>query len=168
MQKIFLTFFYSGLCPKAPGTAGTILGALAAWFLLIILSKVGSAPSVSIFSLFLLTVLISIAAIDVINRHEAKIGIHDHQQIVIDEVVGVWFAICVSFSTGFLQILLCVIFFRIFDIKKPSVIGRIDKNVKGGLGVVGDDLLAGLFAGIISAGIWQLISKIEFVQNLNY
>jgi phosphatidylglycerophosphatase A len=166
MQKIFLTFFYSGFCPKAPGTAGTILGALAAWILLIILGGVGS--SVSIFLLFLLTVLISVAAIDVINKYEVKSGIHDHQQIVIDEVVGVWLAICVSFSTGILQILLCVIFFRIFDIKKPSIIGRVDKNVKGGLGVVGDDLIAGLFAGIISAGVWQLISKIDFIQNLNY
>ncbi|MDR0408655.1 MAG: phosphatidylglycerophosphatase A [Campylobacteraceae bacterium] len=159
MQKLFLTFLYSGLFPKIPGTAGTIFGALIAWLLLNILN---------IESLFLITVLTSVIAIGIINRYEQSSGIHDNQQIVIDEVVGIWLAICVSFSTGVLQILLCVIFFRIFDIKKPSIIGRIDKNVKGGFGVVGDDLVAGLFAGIISAGIWQLISKIEIIQNLNY
>ncbi|MDR1460826.1 MAG: phosphatidylglycerophosphatase A [Campylobacteraceae bacterium] len=159
MQKIFLTFFYSGFFPKAPGTAGTIFGALAAWLLLQILN---------IESLFLATVLVSVIAISVISRYEESSGRHDNQQIVIDEVVGVWLAICVSLSTGVLQILLCVIFFRIFDIKKPSIIGRIDKNVKGGLGVVGDDLAAGLFAGIISAGIWQLIGRIEIIQSFNY
>ncbi|MDR1554572.1 MAG: phosphatidylglycerophosphatase A [Campylobacteraceae bacterium] len=159
MQKIFLTFFYSGLFPKAPGTAGTILGALAAWLLL----KV-----VHIEPFFLITVLLSIIAVGIINKYESKNSIHDNQQIVIDEVVGVWLAICISFSIGILQILLCVIFFRIFDIKKPSIIGRIDKDVKGGLGVVGDDLAAGLFAGIISAGVWQLISKIEIIQSFNY
>ncbi|MDR3177922.1 MAG: phosphatidylglycerophosphatase A [Campylobacteraceae bacterium] len=167
MRKIFLTFFYSGLSPKAPGTAGTILGALAAWPLLWVLNSVFTNEE-TIGTLFLLTVLISIIAIRVINRYEAEVGTHDNQQIVIDEVVGVWLAICISFSTGALQILLCVILFRIFDIKKPSIIGKIDKDVKGGLGVVGDDLVAGLFAGIISAGIWQLISKIEIVQSFNY
>jgi phosphatidylglycerophosphatase A len=159
MQKVFLTFFYAGLFPKVPGTAGTILGALAAWFLLKILH---------IESLFAVTVIVSIAAIRVINKYEYKSGIHDNQQIVIDEVVGIWIAICVSFSVGILQILLCIIFFRILDIKKPSIIGKIDKNVQGGLGVVADDLVAGLFAGIISAGVWQILSKIETAQSLNY
>ncbi|MDR1285632.1 MAG: phosphatidylglycerophosphatase A [Campylobacteraceae bacterium] len=159
MQKLFLTFFYSGLFPKAPGTVGTIFGALAAWLLLKVLN---------VESIFLATVLISAIAIGVINKYEASSGKHDNQQIVIDEVVGVWLAICVSFSTGILQILLCVIFFRIFDIGKPSIIGRIDKNVKGGLGVVGDDLVAGLFAGIISAGIWQLVGRLEIIQSFNY
>jgi phosphatidylglycerophosphatase A len=50
-------------------------------------------------------------------------------------------------------------FFRLFDIYKPSVIGRIDRDVKGGLGVMGDDVVAGIFAGICTAGTWQLIEK---------
>ena len=51
------------------------------------------------------------------------------------------------------------IFFRIFDIWKPSIIGKIDREVKGGLGVMGDDVVAGIFAGICTAGVWQLIEK---------
>ena len=45
--------------------------------------------------------------------------------------------------------------FRYFDISKPSIIGRIDKEVKGGVGVMGDDIIAGFAAGIVSAITWQ-------------
>ena len=54
---------------------------------------------------------------------------------------------------------LAFIFFRIFDIWKPSIIGKIDRDVKGGLGVVGDDVVAGIAAGIATAGTYQLIEK---------
>ena len=54
---------------------------------------------------------------------------------------------------------LAFVFFRIFDIWKPSIIGKIDRDVKGGLGVMGDDVIAGIAAGIASAGVYQLIEK---------
>lgn len=153
MQKLFLTFFYTGLMPKAPGTAGTIAGAVVAYIIL---------QFFSIETLMLLTIFISIISIDVINKYEKKSGIHDNQIIVIDEVAGVWLAICLSLSVGIVQILLCVIFFRIFDITKPSIIGKIDKHVKGGLGVMGDDLVAGIVAGILASASWQFLVKFVF------
>ncbi|MDR2081504.1 MAG: phosphatidylglycerophosphatase A [Campylobacteraceae bacterium] len=167
MQKVFLTFFYSGLFPKAPGTAGTIAGAVLGWLVLKILP---------VSALFLLAVLVSIAAISVINKYEASTNTHDNSQIVIDEVVGIWLAMCISADflaitgaqVGAVQVLLSVLFFRFFDIAKPSVIGRIDRNVKGGLGVMGDDIVAGIFAGIVSAGVWNLIKQFEIVQNYNF
>lgn len=61
-----------------------------------------------------------------------------------------WLAIALG-ASGVLGAVLGLVFFRIFDISKPSIIGKIDKNVKGGLGVMGDDMLAGVFAGICSA-----------------
>jgi phosphatidylglycerophosphatase A len=51
------------------------------------------------------------------------------------------------------------LYFRLFDIWKPSIIGRIDRDVKGGMGVMGDDVVAGLAAGIATAGTYQLIEK---------
>ena len=54
---------------------------------------------------------------------------------------------------------LAFIFFRLFDIWKPSIIGKIDRDVKGGLGVMGDDVVAGFAAGIASAGVYQLLLK---------
>ncbi|QCD44850.1 phosphatidylglycerophosphatase A [Campylobacter mucosalis] len=149
MQRVFLTFFGAGLSPKAPGTAGSIAAAIVAFFVL----KFFSATT-----LFLATILISLVAINVINEYEKQTGEHDHQSIVIDEVAGVWLAFVIS-GTTITQMILSLIFFRIFDITKPSIIGRIDRNVKGGLGVMGDDLVAGFVAGIASAMVYGVLLK---------
>ncbi len=148
MRKLFLTFFYSGLLPKAPGTWGTIAGALAA------------LPIIYYFpptTLFLATMLLSLIAVNEINKEEAQSGIHDAGEIVIDEVAGIWLALSMS-SGSWAQIIFSILYFRLFDIWKPSVIGRIDREVKGGLGVMGDDLLAGVFAAICSAGTYQILN----------
>ena len=153
MRKLFLTFFYTGLLPKAPGTWGTIAGAIAAlpilWYF---------PPT----TLFLATVLLSLVAVNEINKEEAQSGLHDASEIVIDEVAGIWLALSMSGAT-WLQIVFSVLYFRLFDIWKPSVIGRIDREVEGGLGVMGDDLLAGVFAAICSAGTYQVLAYFGMV-----
>ncbi|MDD3325023.1 MAG: phosphatidylglycerophosphatase A [Sulfurospirillaceae bacterium] len=149
MQKAFLTFFYTGLSPYAPGTVGSLLGVIAGVLILTFLH-----PS----TLFLLTILIVILGIKHINIYEKTSNTHDDKTIVIDEVAGVWIALLISHGT-LTQAVLSFAFFRIFDIWKPSIIGKIDTNVKGGLGVMGDDIVAGIVAGICSAGVWQFILK---------
>lgn len=63
-------------------------------------------------------------------------------------------------QNGFLvQAILSFLLFRYFDITKPSVIGRIDREAKGGIGVVLDDIIAGVAAGIASAAVWQIYLK---------
>ena len=147
MQKLFLTFFYTGLAPKAPGTAGSIAGAFIALIALHYLHF-------SITSLLLATILITIVAVREIDKYEAVSKTHDSQEIVVDEVAGVWLAI--GLTTGsMIEILLALIFFRIFDIWKPSVIGRIDREVNGGLGVMGDDIVAGIVAGICASASYK-------------
>ncbi|MDD2384750.1 MAG: phosphatidylglycerophosphatase A [Sulfurospirillaceae bacterium] len=146
MQKLFLTFFYTGLSPKAPGTAGSILATIVGVFIYTYLSME---------TLFLLTILLSILGIKAINTYETNGGEHDDKSIVIDEVVGVWIALVLSSGT-LLQVLASFAFFRLFDIWKPSIIGKIDRNVKGGVGVMGDDVVAGIVAGICSAALFQL------------
>ncbi len=148
-RKLFLTFFYTGLSPVAPGTVGTLAGAAAAFLILSYLPQS---------TLFLLTILLSIIAVKEINKYEEETKIHDSSQIVIDEVAGIWLAFSLSSST-YTQMILSIVFFRIFDIWKPSIIGKVDEKVPGGLGVMGDDLLAGMFAGICSAGTWQIINR---------
>ncbi len=155
MRKAFLTFFYSGLLPKMPGTWGSILAAIFGYFIL---------KYLGLQTLFLLTILITIVAIKEINIYEKEIGIHDASEIVIDEVAGVWLAFCISGATV-AQLVLGLIFFRVFDIWKPSVIGRIDRDVDGGLGVMGDDLVAGVFAGITSGMtylVWERYGSLVF------
>lgn len=149
MQKLFLTFFYTGLSPKAPGTVGTLAGALVAFVILLFL------PSQT---LFLASFLLFAVSIGVINRYEEQTGLHDDKSIVIDEVAGIWLALSIS-SFTLVQFVLSVAFFRLFDITKPSVIGRVDRGVKGGLGVMGDDMLAGFFAALLSAICHSLLVK---------
>lgn len=161
MNWFFLTVGYSGLSPKAPGTAGTLAALPLGVALLVYLG-----PQ----TLFLAAILISIIAVKTIDRYEAEGGNHDDQRIVIDELAGIWFALSIAPGIAFgwdglmqwdngiaIQIALSFLFFRLYDIKKPSLIGRIDREAKGGLGVMGDDILAGFIAGISSALVWQLL-----------
>ncbi len=165
MNYFFITLFYSGLSPKASGTVGTIVSLPLG---MLILMYFGSQ------TLFLATALISIIAIKSINKYEKRTGIHDDKRIVIDELAGMWFALSIApavmigmdditaLENGFLiQSLLSFALFRYFDIAKPSIIGRIDREVKGGLGVMGDDIIAGFAAGISSALIWQGLLKLQ-------
>ncbi|TKX32949.1 phosphatidylglycerophosphatase A family protein [Campylobacter aviculae] len=156
MQKIFLTFFYSGCSPKAPGTFGTIAALIPAFFIL---------KYLEITTLLLLSFLIFIISIRIIDDYENKTGIHDDKHIVIDEVAGVFLAcaIAASSANSLLNFLMAFIFFRFFDITKPSIIGKIDKKVKGGLGVMLDDMLAGLFAGLLSAVIYGILLQFNLV-----
>ncbi len=98
-------------------------------------------------TLFLAAVLIGLIAISQIDKEEEESKIHDSSYIVIDELVGMWLAMAIS-GLSLVGIILSFIFFRIYDITKPSLIGKIDKEVKGGLGVVADDALAGVLAGL--------------------
>ncbi len=98
-------------------------------------------------TLFLGAVFVGLIAIAQIDKEEEESKIHDSSYIVIDELVGMWLAMAIS-GLSLAGVVLSFIFFRIYDITKPSLIGKIDKEVKGGLGVVADDALAGVLAGL--------------------
>ncbi len=152
-RKFFLTVGFSGLSPKAPGTVGSFVSLIIGLFLLEFLH---------VSTLFLLSLLITVIAIKQIDIYEKEVGMHDGKEIVIDELAGMWItlAICgINSSNVLIMAPLAFIFFRLFDIWKPSFIGKIDRDVKGGLGVMGDDVMAGIAAGIATAGVYQLIEK---------
>ncbi len=98
-------------------------------------------------TLFLGAIFIGLIAIAQIDKEEEETKRHDSSYIVIDELVGMWLAMAIS-GLSLAGVILSFIFFRIYDITKPSLIGKIDKEVKGGLGVVADDALAGVLAGL--------------------
>ncbi len=98
-------------------------------------------------TLFLAAIFIGLIAIAQIDKEEEESKIHDGSYIVIDELVGMWLAMAIN-GLSLAGVVLSFIFFRIYDITKPSLIGKIDKEVKGGLGVVADDALAGVLAGL--------------------
>ncbi len=98
-------------------------------------------------TLFLGAIFVGLIAITQIDKEEEESKVHDSSYIVIDELVGMWIAMAIS-GLSLAGVILSFIFFRIYDITKPSLIGTIDKEVKGGLGVVADDALAGVLAGL--------------------
>ena len=150
MRKLFLTLFYSGLSPKAPGTAGSIV---ALFMGMILLQFVHES------TLFLLAMLVTAVAIKQIDLYEKEVGEHDSKEIVIDELAGMWIALSIAGITSdnlFVLSFLAFAYFRLFDIWKPSIIGKIDAKVKGGWGVMGDDLVAGIAAGVAASGTYQL------------
>ncbi|WP_231172648.1 phosphatidylglycerophosphatase A [Helicobacter pylori] len=137
LRACFLTLFFSGYSKKAPGTVGSLVALLLGLPILIFSAN----------TLFLAAILIGLIAIAQIDKEEEESKIHDSSYIVIDELVGMWLAMAIS-GLSLAGVILSFIFFRIYDITKPSLIGKIDKEVKGGLGVVADDALAGVLAGL--------------------
>jgi len=159
LNRLFITFFGLGLSPKAPGSVGSF-GALV---LAVLLFKF-----IPMETFFLLTIVISIIGVFEINRYEAKTNSHDDKSIVVDEVAGMWlsliFSVSVAMELGFnyayeLSLILSFITFRLFDIWKPSTIGFIDRNIKGGVGVMGDDILAGFASGALTSLILVGINR---------
>ncbi|WQS56645.1 phosphatidylglycerophosphatase A [Helicobacter pylori] len=137
LRACFLTLFFSGYSKKAPGTIGSLVALLLGLPILIFSAN----------TLFLGAVFVGLIAITQIDKEEEETKRHDSSYIVIDELVGMWLAMAIS-GLSLAGVVLSFIFFRIYDITKPSLIGKIDKEVKGGLGVVADDALAGVLAGL--------------------
>ncbi|WP_208358411.1 phosphatidylglycerophosphatase A family protein [Helicobacter pylori] len=137
LRACFLTLFFSGYSKKAPGTIGSLVALLLGLPVLIFSAN----------TLFLGAIFVGLIAITQIDKEEEETKRHDSSYIVIDELVGMWLAMAIS-GLSLAGVVLSFIFFRIYDITKPSLIGKIDKEVKGGLGVVADDALAGVLAGL--------------------
>ncbi len=134
--------FGSGLLPVAPGTAGTV----AAIPVYLLLQSLATPYYVAI------VVLLALAGIAICGQTANRLGVHDHPGIVWDEIVG--YLVTMTFAPpGWLWIALGFVLFRLFDIVKPWPIRWCDRQVGGGLGIMLDDLLA----GVLSAGLLQLL-----------
>jgi phosphatidylglycerophosphatase A len=129
-----------GYVPVASGTAG----ALVALPLLPLLAAL-RARSLPLWGAAVAALVV--LAIWAAGRAEEILGGHDHSRIVIDEVAGL--VVAGAFVPGtWRAAILAFVLFRIFDVLKPFPANRIDERVHGGLGVVGDDLVAGVYAGL--------------------
>ena len=132
----------AGCSPKAPGTMGTLL-AVAVYLPL-------SGLPLSVYLVVLGVVML--AGIWLCDRTARDLGVHDHPGIVWDEVAG-YLLTMVGAPAGWPWIIVGFVLFRLFDIFKPWPIGWLDRRVKGGLGIMLDDLLAGLFAALCLQGV---------------
>jgi len=120
-------------------------------------------------TLFILTLAITVIGVFEVNKYEKETGTHDQQHIVIDEAAGMWLSLMIAYTTAITMTypyaeILAIIFsfatFRLFDIWKPSTIGWIDRELKGGLGVMLDDILAGVAAGLLTSLVLMGIGEL--------
>lgn len=132
------TLFGVGRFPKGPGTAATV----AAIPLVLLLSKTG--PLIYMLAIVLLLPVGIIAC----EFYEQAKGGHDHKEIVIDEVLG-FLITMVWLPMTWQAILIGFALFRLLDITKPLFIGYLDRKIQGGLGVMVDDVVAGIIASLV-------------------
>jgi len=134
----FLAFgFGSGLAPFAPGTFGT-LAAIPLYLLM---------QGLSLPIYLVITAIVCVVGVWICGKSSEKLGVHDHSGIVWDEFAG-YFVTMIAAPAGWLWILIGFALFRLFDIWKPWPISVLDKQVHGGLGIMVDDILAGVFAWV--------------------
>jgi len=133
---LFLAFgFGSGLAPKAPGTFGTLV-AIPIYLLV-------SLGDPLVYGVALTAILIS--GVFICDKATKMLGVHDHGGIVWDEIAG-FLVTMVAVPFSLQAVVIGFVLFRLFDIWKPWPIGTIDKHVKGGFGIMLDDVIAGIFA----------------------
>jgi len=137
-NTIFVSVFGIGFIPIASGTFGSLAGLLIGYILYLIN-----------FNLFFIIIpLLFIFGVIASNTYQKQTGEKDSSVIVIDEVVGQ--LIAMIFVVDNLTLVLCsFIIFRIFDIFKPWPASYADKKMDGGLGVMLDDVFAGIYAAIV-------------------
>ncbi len=141
--------FGTGLAPKAPGTFGT-LAALPLYFLMM---------NLTIPMFIIITLIITIVGFWICDRAANDMQVHDHGAIVWDEVAGMLITM-IAAPVGLLPLMVGFCLFRVFDILKPWPIMLLDRHVKGGFGIMIDDVLAGIFAAISLQAIhyfWPLV-----------
>jgi phosphatidylglycerophosphatase A len=134
----FLAFgFGAGLAAKAPGTWGTLVAVPI--FIILHLLQITDVYYLAA------VILLLIAGIWICGRTEKDIGVHDHGGIVWDEIVG-YLITLIALPMHWSIIIAGFFLFRLFDIAKPWPISWLDKKVQGGLGIMLDDVVAGLFS----------------------
>jgi phosphatidylglycerophosphatase A len=134
--NFFALGFGSGLAPKAPGTFGTLAALPFYYFWL---------QGLSLPWLLGVIAVSFVVGIWLCDAAAKNLGVHDHPGIVWDEFVGLWIS-CIALPAGWLWLVAAFVLFRFFDILKPWPIRWLDSKVPGGLGIMVDDVLAGLFA----------------------
>lgn len=127
--------FGSGLMPKAPGTFGT-LAAIPVYLMI---------SHLVLWEYLLITCVVTVAGVFICDYTSKALGVHDHSGIVIDEIAG-YLITMAAVPFDWLWVLTGFILFRFFDILKPWPISWLDKNCQGGLGIMLDDVLAGIFS----------------------
>jgi phosphatidylglycerophosphatase A len=149
IARLIATWFGCGYAPVAPGTAGSLAAIAIAW---VINFYFPMPPYVwGIFGLLLC--IPGIPAATITARAEGK---NDPGIVVVDEVIGQWITLAGATHLNLRSWVLAFALFRILDIIKPPPARQIDQKVHGGLGIVGDDAMAGVYGAAIMFVVGRL------------
>jgi phosphatidylglycerophosphatase A len=140
----------AGAAPIAPGTVGTLVGAVIYYFL----------QYLPLTTYLLITLLGFFIGIWLCGKTSLDIKVHDHSGIVFDEIIG-YLLTMLAAPHGLVWLVIGFLLFRFFDIVKPWPIRFVDQNVTGGLGIMLDDVLAAIYAGI-SLHLLKALSSLVF------
>jgi len=137
----FLAFgFGTGLAPFAPGTFGSIPGLILFWLTL----------DFGLYVQMGIAIAMALVGIWICGESARRIGVHDHGGIVWDEIVGMYVTLFLA-PVSIVGFVLAFVLFRIMDIVKPWPIRDLDHSMRGGLGIMLDDLLAAVYAAVLLA-----------------
>ena len=148
IRILWLTLFGLGFIKPAPGTVGSAVAIVLWWFFL---------SSFQVLTQFVLLLFYTLASIWLCKLVMQAYDLHDPAEIVADEFAGMWLALIFVPKTIWFVISAFVLF-RFLDIVKPLLIGWVDRNVGGGVGVMLDDLLAGIVTALILVLVHYLLS----------
>lgn len=129
--------FGTGLVPVAPGTAGTLLAVFPAWLIMAWPWPYGIA----------LVALLFAVGVWLCGESARRLGAHDHPAIVWDEIVGL-LATSLAAPAGGAGLAAAFVLFRAFDIVKPWPIRDVDHSLRGGIGIMLDDLIAAGYGAV--------------------
>lgn len=132
---------FVGFLPWCPGTWGSLLGIVLFWFF----------KGVSTFFQIFLIFLIILSGIVFSHLVSKKVKQDDPEFVVIDEIAGVWISVLGKHT--FLEYLLAFVIFRVIDILKPFPLRKIER-LKGGIGIMGDDVVAGVITNLL---VWLIL-----------
>jgi phosphatidylglycerophosphatase A len=147
--RLLATWFGCGLSPKAPGTVGS-LGAVPLHLALATLGPLPHAAAI---------VALTAAGTWAANNVARAEGIEDPQKVVIDEVAGTLIAMGMVSGSSWGIRLLALALFRLLDITKPGPIDTVQRLEPPGVGIMADDVLAGLAAGIMAYSASALLGR---------
>lgn len=146
---LLATGFGSGLVKPAPGTWGSVAAVVVFGLLL---------QHLPLFVFLVLIVAGAFAGIYLCGKTAEDWGVHDHGSIVWDEWIGQWIAL-IGLAAYPVWWLVAFAYFRLFDIWKPGPVGWADRQFDGGVGIMLDDLLAGVLAGLATWGTMLLTAR---------
>lgn len=136
--RVMATGLGTGLSPFAPGTVGTILG-IPLYLLFALFS-----PALYLLS----TIAFCFFAVHISGEAEKLYGEKDASKIVIDEIAG-FLVVMLFVPLSLYTVAAGFILFRFFDILKPFPIRTLERRLPGGYGVVGDDIMAGIYGAVV-------------------